>query len=93
IKDKYLRCSWGVFELRYFFSNTLDCPDGFDACNARSLIEGLISGEPKAHPYSDQKIAQELTAGGLAISRRTVTKYREAAGIGNSSCRKSFEHH
>lgn len=91
VKGKYLSCSWGTFPLTYFFSNTIDCEDGYDACNPKQMIRSIIEAENKAHPISDGEIAKRLMADGVKISRRTVAKYRDEAGIPVVSLRKKYE--
>ncbi len=91
VKNKYLQCQWGLFELKYFFSNKLTSANGEgDSYNAKSVLLRIIDGEPKSRPYSDQKLCELLAQEGVSISRRTVTKYREAAGIRNTTGRKEF---
>ncbi len=51
-------------------------------------IKQLIAGEDPAHPVSDRMIAESLSHRGLAVSRRTVTKYREAAAIPAAAARR-----
>jgi len=53
-------------------------------------IVQIIAGESPKKPYSDERIAQMLTAEGIKIARRTVAKYREAKGILPSNKRKQF---
>ena len=84
LKEKYLECRWGIFELKYFFSNK-----GTEK-NARSCIEKIIQEEDKSKPLSDSQIVQELEKMGVGISRRTVVKYREQLQIPNVLQRKEY---
>ena len=84
LKEKYLECRWGIFELKYFFSNK-----GAEK-NARSCIEKIIQEEDKTNPLSDSRIVQELANMGIDISRRTVVKYREQLQIPNVRQRKEY---
>lgn len=63
---------------------------GFSAATVTEMIRTLIAGEDPAKPLSDQKIADTLNADGVPVSRRTVAKYREAAGIPATSRRRRF---
>ena len=91
VRNKYLQCQWGVFELKYFFSNKLTpVSKESDSYNAKTILLRIIDEEPKASPYSDQKLCELLAKAGVDISRRTVAKYREAAGIRNAAGRKEF---
>lgn len=90
MNGKYLSCSWGTFPLTYFFSNTIECEDEDIPCNPKNQIKYIVDSEDKASPLSDSKIACMLSEQGLRISRRTVAKYREEAGIPASSLRKKY---
>lgn len=87
VRDKYLECRWGIFELKYFFSNKTS--DG-NNCNVLTCIQEIIRSENKQKPLSDAKIAEQLEKQGIRISRRTVTKYREQMQIPNTQMRKEY---
>ena len=87
VRDKYLECRWGIFELKYFFSNKTS--DG-NNCNVLTCIQEIIRSENKQKPLSDAKIAEQLEKKGIRISRRTVTKYREQMQIPNTKMRKEY---
>ncbi len=89
---KYLQCPLGVFELKYFFSNSVGSEDGEGASSTavRSLIKRIIQTEDKTKPLSDNKIASALAAQEHIIARRTVAKYRESLNIPPASQRKSM---
>jgi len=89
---KYLLCSRGVVELKYFFSSALASTDGTASSSTaiRSLIKTMVAAESKAKPLSDNKIAKELEQQGHIVARRTVAKYRESMQIAPSSQRKSL---
>lgn len=90
-RNKYAQTPWGVIELKDFFSSSLQTDDGesTSATAVRSLIAKLVSEEPAHKPLSDAKIADLLAAQGVVIARRTVAKYREAAGIEPAIMRKA----
>ena len=89
-RGKYLHCSKGVFEFKFFFSSHVTTNDGgaASATAIRAKIKRLISEEPPRRPLSDAAIAKELNNRGIHIARRTVAKYREAMNIPSSSDRK-----
>lgn len=87
VRDKSLECRWGIFELKYFFSNKTS--DG-NNCNVLTCIQEIIRSENKQKPLSDAKIAEQLEKKGIRISRRTVTKYREQMQIPNTQMRKEY---
>jgi RNA polymerase sigma-54 factor len=88
---KFAQTPWGVLELKRFFGMALSTGDGAatSAMAVRSLIAGLVAGEPPGKPLSDSRIADCLAQQGVEIARRTVAKYREAEGIESVSLRKA----
>jgi len=91
VKEKYLQCSRGVFLLSDFFSTAVRTEEGeVSADSVRVRLRRMIDEEKKQKPFSDRELTEKLNAAGIQISRRTVTKYREAMGIPSASGRKSF---
>lgn len=84
VSGKYMQTPLGVCELKSMFSTALPGVSGQEAVSAESIrcrLKGLISGENGHKPYSDQRLAELLSAEGYAVARRTVAKYREQLGI------------
>ena len=93
VRDKYLQCPWGLFPLSYFFSAGVGSEDK-EQTSARRIkaeIRVLVDQEDTAKPLSDQKICDLLQEKGIAVSRRTVAKYREEMGIGSTRERKTWK--
>lgn len=90
--NKYVQTPRGVFELKYFFSSSLDTEDGEEvsAKAAKTRILEIIGKEDPRRPLSDQKIADILKKDGLIIARRTVAKYREQLKILPARLRKQY---
>ncbi|HLR77557.1 MAG TPA: RNA polymerase sigma-54 factor, partial [Burkholderiaceae bacterium] len=88
---KYAQTPHGVIELRAFFGSTLETADGesTSASAVQFMIARLIGDEPRSKPLSDNKISQLLEQQGIKVARRTVAKYREAAGIEPAIRRKA----
>ncbi len=80
VANKYVNTPRGVFALRDFFSNRLpsSSANGTSAAAVRERIRGLIEDESAADPLSDEALAERMRREGVAIARRTITKYREA---------------
>ena len=89
---KYVQTEWGVFELKYFFSEGISTDEGEDVSNRRikQLIKDIIDKEDHAKPMNDQKIADLLKGKGYNLARRTVAKYREQMGIPVSRLRRGI---
>lgn len=92
VNGKYVQTDFGVYELKYFFSEGLSTESGEEVSNkeVKAIIDGIIVEEDKRKPLSDQRIAGLLTDDGFKIARRTVTKYREQLGIPVARLRKEI---
>ena len=90
ILGKYMSTPYGVFEFRYFFSAGYQTSggEGLASSAVKKRLAALIGEEDARRPLSDQKLAALLKEDGIAISRRTVAKYRESLGIPASWERK-----
>ncbi|BBK29440.1 RNA polymerase RpoN-/SigL-like sigma 54 subunit [Stella humosa] len=85
--NKYIATPRGIFELKYFFTASIQSVDGGAAHSAEAVrhrIRTLIDGEAADRVLSDDQIVSELQRGGVDIARRTVAKYREAMRIPSS---------
>lgn len=88
--NKYVHTPQGTFELKFFFTSSLQTADG-DEVSAESVkerIREIIAAENPRKPLSDQQIAKLLAKENIAIARRTVAKYREMMGLLPSSKRR-----
>ena len=92
VNGKYVQTRFGVYELKYFFSEGIRGADGEDVSNKeiKAILEGIVDGEDKAKPLSDQRLVGSLEERGFRIARRTVTKYREQLGIPAARLRKEI---
>lgn len=92
VHDKYLQCSWGIYELNYFFSIKITTSGKSNTTpgNIKIQIKNLIQNEDTKKPLSDQKLTDILNNKGVQISRRTVAKYRNEIGIPGRAVRREF---
>lgn len=88
---KYVQTDYGVFELKYFFSERIHGEDG-DVSNKkiREKIRKIIENEDPKKPLNDQKIAEILKKEGFRVARRTVAKYREQMKLPVSRLRRKI---
>ena len=88
--NKYMQTPQGLYELKYFFNSGISTNEGdFIASESvKNKIKEIVDAEDPRKPYSDQRLAELLSAHNINIARRTVTKYREMLRIGSSSERK-----
>lgn len=93
VRDKYVQTPFGLYELKYFFTNRVSSNNLEDtsSANVKKVIQDLVNNEDKKRPLSDQKIADLLKKDyNMNVSRRTVAKYRDQLQIPSSSLRKRF---
>ncbi|MDE7180138.1 MAG: RNA polymerase factor sigma-54 [Muribaculaceae bacterium] len=93
--NKYVALPWGIFPLRFFFSDSIgEGGEGAEATTNRKIearISYLIEKEDKLHPLSDQKIMEVMQEEGFDLSRRTVAKYRDRLGLPVARLRKKLK--
>ena len=92
--NKYIATPRGMFELKYFFTASIQGADGRDAHSAEAVrhrIKSLIDEENPKKILSDDAIVDALRAQGVDIARRTVAKYREAMRIPSSVQRRRIK--
>jgi RNA polymerase sigma-54 factor len=92
--NKYVQTPFGIFELKYFFTEALGRDsDGGDVSSERirDRIRELVEAENPIKPLSDQKIADILSREDLKVARRTVAKYREQLRILPARLRQKYE--
>ena len=92
VNGKYVQTEYGVYELKYYFSEGITNDEGEEVSNkeVKAILERIIGEEDKAAPLSDQKLATLLADEGYPIARRTVTKYREQMNIPVARLRKQI---
>ena len=91
--NKYVDTPMGIYELKFFFSNTIvsDLGEEISDKAIKEKIREIIENENPYKPLSDEKIRKKLLDIGYKISRRTVAKYREDINIPSSSKRKQYK--
>lgn len=92
IRDKYLLAPAGCILIRDLFTSGISAGDGESGDVSRNTVKAklkeLVDGENRAKPYSDEQLAALLKAQGMAVSRRTVAKYRMEMGIAGAFQRR-----
>lgn len=88
--EKYVQTKWGVFPLKFFFTDSYTTEDGEELSTRKIKIalQHLIENEDKKKPLSDDAISKVMKEKGFPIARRTVAKYREQLGIPVARLRK-----
>ncbi len=90
--SKAVQTDFGIYPLKYFFSEGISTDSGEDASSreVKNILKELIYSEPKHAPLSDDKLEKQLKKRGYKIARRTVAKYREQLNIPVARLRKQL---
>ncbi len=90
VANKYAHTPQGVFELRYFFSESVNGPEGSGTSLLilKRRVKKLIDEEDPARPLTDEQITRILQSQGIQVTRRTVAKYREDMRIPSTHQRR-----
>ena len=90
VASKYAHTPQGVMELRSFFSEAVNGPEGggMSLQTLKRLVKKMIDEEDGARPLTDEQIAKKLDEAGIHVTRRTVAKYREDMRIPSTHQRR-----
>ena len=92
VKSKVAQTDFGIFPLRYFFSeSTIKKDDELVSSKvAKNYLQEIVNKEDKSSPFSDEKLEKILNENGYKVARRTISKYREQLGIPAARLRKEY---
>lgn len=90
--SKYVQTDFGVYPVKYFFSESMQTDSGEEVSSReiKSILQKCIEEEDKRKPITDEQLADILKSKGYIIARRTVAKYREQLDIPVARLRKEF---
>jgi RNA polymerase sigma-54 factor len=90
--SKYIQTHFGIFPLKFFFSEGLQTDSGEEVSTReiKRILQDCISNEKKRKPLTDEKLTEILQEKGYQIARRTVAKYREQLNIPVARLRKEI---
>ncbi|HXN64759.1 MAG TPA: RNA polymerase factor sigma-54 [Candidatus Acidoferrales bacterium] len=90
VSSKYAHTPQGVVELRSFFSESVNGPEGgnMSLLSLKRLVKKMIEEEDTSKPLTDDAIAKKLSDAGIQVTRRTVAKYREDLKIPSTHQRR-----
>ena len=90
--SKYVQTGYGIFALKYFFSESLSTDSGEEVSTreVKKILSEAIEAEKKKTPLTDEKLMDLLKEKGYNIARRTVAKYREQLNIPVARLRKEL---
>lgn len=90
--SKYIQTNFGIYSLKYFFSEGMQTDSGEEVSTKeiKNILHDCIEAEEKQKPLTDEKLMAILKEKGYPIARRTVAKYREQLGIPVARLRKKL---
>lgn len=90
--SKYIQTNFGIYSLKYFFSEGMQNDSGEEVSTKeiKKILQDCIEAEDKKKPLTDEKLMDILKEKGYPIARRTVAKYREQLGIPVARLRKEL---
>ena len=90
--SKYVQTNFGIYPLKYFFSESMQTDTGEEISTreVKKIMKDHVDAEDKRHPLTDEELAAILKEAGYVIARRTVAKYREQLGIPVARMRKEI---
>lgn len=87
--SKYVQTDFGIIPVKHLFSEAVNNED-VSSKEIKSILSGLVEGEDKRKPFSDEALCAMLKAKGYDVARRTVAKYREQLSIPVARLRKEL---
>lgn len=90
--SKYVQTNFGIYPLKYFFSESLSTDSGEEVSTreVKKILSDAIENEDKKNPLTDEKLMDLLNEKGYNIARRTVAKYREQLNLPVARMRKTL---
>jgi RNA polymerase sigma-54 factor len=90
--SKYIQTHFGIYPLKFFFSEGLQTDSGEEVSTReiKRILQDCIDNEQKRHPLTDERLTEILQEKGYQIARRTVAKYREQLNIPVARLRKEI---
>ncbi len=90
--SKYIQTHFGIYPLKYFFSEGMQTESGEEVSTReiKKILQDCIESEDKRKPLTDDRLSAILNEKGYHIARRTVAKYREQLGLPVARLRKEL---
>ncbi|MBR5384896.1 MAG: RNA polymerase factor sigma-54 [Bacteroidales bacterium] len=92
VNSKYIETHFGIFPLKYFFSEGLENQDGEEVSTReiKKVLRECVEGEDKHNPLTDDELVDELNRHGYKVARRTIAKYRAQLDIPKARLRREL---
>ena len=92
VNSKYIETHFGIFPLKYFFSEGLENQEGEEVSTRelKKVLQECVEKEDKQRPLTDDQLVTEMEKRGYKVARRTIAKYRDQLGIAKARLRKEL---
>lgn len=92
VNSKYIETHFGIFPLKYFFSEGLENQEGEEVSTRelKKVLQECVDNENKLKPLTDDQLVAEMENRGYKVARRTIAKYRDQLGIPKARLRKEL---
>ena len=92
VNSKWIETHFGIFPLKYFFSEGLENSDGEEVSTReiKKALREMVDGEDKHNPLTDDELVDGLSAKGYKVARRTIAKYRAQLDIPKARLRREL---
>ena len=92
VNSKWIETQFGIFPLKYFFSEGMENAEGEEISTReiKQALRELVDGEDKHNPLTDDELVDELGKKGYKVARRTVAKYRGLLDIPKAKLRREL---
>ena len=92
VNSKYIETHFGIYPLKYFFSEGLENQEGEEVSTRelKKALQDCIDAEDKRKPLTDDQLVAEMTRRGYKVARRTIAKYRDQLNIPKARLRKEL---
>jgi RNA polymerase sigma-54 factor len=92
VNSKWIETHFGIFPLKYFFSEGLENKEGEEVSTReiKKALREMVDGEDKHNPLTDDELVDGLAAKGYKVARRTIAKYRALLDIPKARLRREL---
>ena len=92
VNSKYIETHFGIYSLKYFFSEGLENQDGEEVSTRelKKVLQECVDTENKRKPLTDDELVDMMSVKGYKVARRTIAKYRDQLGIPKARLRKEL---
>ena len=92
VNSKYIETHFGIFPLKYFFSEGLENQQGEEVSTRelKKVLQDFVDKEDKHKPLTDDELVTLMNEKGYKVARRTIAKYRDHLNIPKARLRKEL---